>query len=234
MKNIDQDEVAKFNRNENDWWDLQGDFSPLHAINPLRVGFINQRSLLKNKRVLDVGCGGGILSEAMSKYGANVVGIDAADKAIRAAVAHAEISSMSIDYYALTIEEYLKKEKGKFDIITCLEILEHIPNYENVLVCAKKLLKPGGLIYISTINRNMLAFMMAIVGAEYLLRLIPRGSHQYSMLIKPHEIIDKMTTLDFKLVNKTGLTYNPITKKYSLIKNMLVNYMLCFKYERHE
>lgn len=224
--NVDSGEVEKFNEIAHKWWDPTSEFKPLHDINPLRVDYINQKSSLNGKKVLDVGCGGGILAESMAKLGANVVGIDQSDIAIKIAKLHAKESTLSIDYKQLNIESFSEKNKNKFDVITCLEMIEHVPNPSSIINKCSELISPKGKIYLSTINRNIKSFLFAIVGAEYILQLLPKGTHEYKKFIKPSEINQWASKNDLEITSVIGMTYNPLIKKYSLNNDTSVNYML--------
>lgn len=224
--NVDSDEVKKFNEIAHKWWDPTSEFKPLHDINPLRVNYINQKSSLNGKKVLDVGCGGGILTESMAKLGANVVGIDQSDIAIKIAKLHAKESTLNIDYKQLNIESFSDKNKNKYDVITCLEMIEHVPDPSSIINKCSELISPKGTIYLSTINRNIKSFLFAIVGAEYILQLLPKGTHEYKKFIKPSEINQWASKNGLEITSAIGMTYNPLIKKYSLNNDTSVNYML--------
>lgn len=225
-KNIDQAEVEKFNALAHKWWDPTSEFRPLHEINPLRVNFITSKVNLKGKKLLDVGCGGGILSESMAKEGAHVTAIDQGEKVIKIAQLHNLESKLDIDYKQLNIEDFCKNNKNKFDVITCLEMLEHVPNPASIIMAFSSLLKPNGKIFFSTINRNPKSFLFAIIGAEYILKLLPKGTHSYEKFITPAELMSwcEMERLNFNDI--VGMTYNPLLKKYSLGKDVSVNYLV--------
>jgi 2-polyprenyl-6-hydroxyphenyl methylase/3-demethylubiquinone-9 3-methyltransferase len=224
--NVDSGEVEKFNEIAHKWWDPTSEFKPLHDINPLRVNYINQKSSLNGKKVLDVGCGGGILTESMAKLGANVVGIDQSDIAIKIAKLHAKESTLDIDYKQLNIESFSDKNKNKYDVITCLEMIEHVPDPSSIINKCSELISPKGTIYLSTINRNIKSFLFAIVGAEYILQLLPKGTHEYKKFIKPSEINQWASKNGLEITSVIGMTYNPLIKKYSLNNDTSVNYML--------
>ena len=225
-ENIDQAEVEKFNALAHKWWDPTSEFRPLHEINPLRVNFITSKVNLKGKKLLDVGCGGGILSESMAKEGAHVTAIDQGEKVIKIAQLHNLESKLDIDYKQLNIEDFCKNNKNKFDVITCLEMLEHVPNPASIIMACSSLLKPNGKIFFSTINRNPKSFLFAIIGAEYILKLLPKGTHSYEKFITPAELMSwcEMERLNFNDI--VGMTYNPLLKKYSLGKDVSVNYLV--------
>jgi len=224
--NVDLNEVEKFNKIAHKWWDPSSEFKPLHDINPLRVNYINDLLPLNEKKILDVGCGGGILAESMAKLGGNVTGIDQSDIAIKIAKLHAKENNLSINYKLLNIEDFLKKDTTKFDVITCLEMIEHVPDPASIITSCAKKLKKNGRLYVSTINRNLKAFLFAIVGAEYILNLLPKGTHHYDKFIKPSEVKSWANSLNMNISNITGMTYNPFLKKYSLGSDVSVNYIL--------
>ena len=224
--NVDLNEVEKFNKIAHKWWDPSSEFKPLHDINPLRVNYINDLFPLNEKNILDVGCGGGILAESMARLGGNVTGIDQSDIAIKIAKLHAKENNLSIDYKLLNIEDFLKKDTSKFDVITCLEMIEHVPDPASIITSCAKKLKKNGRLYVSTINRNLKAFLFAIVGAEYILNLLPKGTHHYDKFIKPSEVKFWANSLNMNISNITGMTYNPFLKKYSLGSDVSVNYIL--------
>ena len=224
-RNVDQKEVEKFNLLAHKWWDETSEFKPLHQINPLRLKFISSKVNLSGAKVLDVGCGGGILSESLAKEGANVTGIDEGERVIKIAKLHMIQSNLTINYKQLNIEDFFVKNKEKFDIITCLEMLEHVPNPSSVIEKCAALIKPGGTIFFSTINRNPKSFLFAIVGAEYILNLLPKGTHEYNKFITPSELREWCLKkgLDFKSI--IGMTYNPFLKEYKLGEDTSVNYI---------
>jgi 2-polyprenyl-6-hydroxyphenyl methylase/3-demethylubiquinone-9 3-methyltransferase len=224
--NVDLNEVEKFNKIAHKWWDPSSEFKPLHDINPLRVNYINDLFPLNEKNILDVGCGGGILAESMARLGGNVTGIDQSEIAIKIAKLHAKENNLSIDYKLLNIEDFLKKDTSKFDVITCLEMIEHVPDPASIITSCAKKLKKNGRLYVSTINRNLKAFLFAIVGAEYILNLLPKGTHHYDKFIKPSEVKSWANSLNMNISNITGMTYNPFLKKYSLGSDVSVNYIL--------
>tara|TARA_B100000401_G_scaffold398469_1_gene309134 strand:- start:491 stop:1195 length:705 start_codon:yes stop_codon:yes gene_type:complete len=227
INNLDPEEVKKFNDIAEKWWDLEGEFKPLHQINPLRVNFIKERTQLKGKRVLDIGCGGGILSEALSSAGADVIGIDASSQTIGVAKSHANLVNSKVTYIESTVEEFLSNNKDElFDVITCLEMLEHVPSPNQIIENCHSLLKDDGDIFLSTINRNPRSYLFAVIGAEYILNLLPKGTHEYSKFIKPSELTGWIRNSGLNLKETIGLSYNPITDHYWLGKDIQVNYMV--------
>ena len=232
IKNLDHDEVKKFDDLAAKWWDPDGEFKPLHQINPLRVGFINERANLEGIKVLDVGCGGGILAEALSKLGAKVTGIDASEQTIGVAQNHSNAVRSDVSYYQTTIEEFIaNKPEEKFDVITCLEMLEHVPSPGEIIKTCSTILKDDGDIFFSTINRNPRSYLFAIVGAEYILNLLPKGTHDYRKFIKPSELAKWIRDARLSQIETIGLSYNPITDNYWLGKDIQVNYMVHAKKE---
>ena len=226
-KNLDPEEVKKFNDIAEKWWDLEGEFKPLHQINPLRLNFIKERTSLKGKRILDIGCGGGILTEALSEAGAEVIGIDASPQTIGVAKSHADKVNSKATYLESTVEDFLANNQNElFDVITCLEMLEHVPEPDKIIESCCALLKDDGDIFLSTINRNPRSFLFAIIGAEYILNLLPKGTHEYSKLIKPSELAGWIRKSGLILKETIGLSYNPITDHYWLGKDIQVNYMV--------
>jgi 2-polyprenyl-6-hydroxyphenyl methylase/3-demethylubiquinone-9 3-methyltransferase len=222
--------VAKFDDLARTWWDAEGDFKPLHRINPLRLDFIRARTTIDGKRVLDVGCGGGILSESLASHGARVTGIDMAEKPLQVARLHQFESNLEIDYQLTSIEalsDALDAEQaGTFDVITCMEMLEHVPNPQSVINACRRLLKPDGELFLSTINRNPKAYALAVIGAEYILKLLPRGTHDYDKFIKPSELARWLREAGFDIQDMAGLSYNPLTEVYALTQDTAVNYLV--------
>jgi 2-polyprenyl-6-hydroxyphenyl methylase/3-demethylubiquinone-9 3-methyltransferase len=229
QNNIDTGEIAKFDALASRWWDLEGDFRPLHAINPLRLDYIRQRTNLRGSKALDVGCGGGILTESMATNGAIVTGIDMAEKPLGVARLHQSESGTNVEYIQSTAEELADKRPGEFDVVTCLEMLEHVPSPKNVIAACARLVKPGGDVFFSTINRNPKSFLFAIIGAEYVLRLLPAGTHEYEKFIRPSELDDWARDADLTLAGSIGMQYNPITRVYSLGPNVDVNYLMHYR-----
>ena len=227
--NIDSAEIAKFDALASRWWDPEGDFRPLHEINPLRLDYIRQRATLDGSRVLDVGCGGGILAESMAEKGAIVTGIDMAEKPLGVARLHQAESGTEVEYLQSTAEDLAGKRSGQFDVVTCLEMLEHVPSPAAVIAACSSLVRPGGDVFFSTINRNPKSFLFAIVGAEYVLNLLPRGTHEYEKLIRPSELESWARHAGLDLQGSIGMHYNPITKEYSLGPNVDVNYLMHFR-----
>lgn len=225
--NADPAELAKFSELAHRWWDPESEFRPLHQINPLRLQWIDQLAPIAGKQVLDVGCGGGILADAMARKGAQVLGIDLATKALRVAQLHAlEAQTPNVRYRETSAEALAAEMPGQFDVVTCMEMLEHVPDPASVVRACATLVKPGGWVFFSTINRNPKSFLFAIVGAEYVLRLLPRGTHEYAKLIKPSELASYCRDADLNLQHTRGLEYNPITRRYWLSGDTSVNYML--------
>ena len=227
--NVDSSEIDKFNRLSTRWWDPNGDFKPLHEINPLRLDFILKNINLNNCNVADIGCGGGILSESMIDYGAHVTGIDMAPDVLRVANIHKKESKKDIEYINITVEELAKRSPKSFDVVTCMEMIEHVPDPSKVIDSCSELLKPNGFVFFSTINRNLKSFILAILGAEHFLKLLPIGTHQYDKFIKPSEVDNWSRSSSLELVDNVGIHYNPLTKKYSLGRNLDVNYIMCFR-----
>lgn len=227
MSNVDQAEIAKFEALASRWWDKHSEFKPLHDINPLRSNYIDERSPVAGKKVLDVGCGGGILSEALAQRGAEVSGIDMGDAPLQVAKLHSLESGVTINYRQITAEELAEQEPEQYDVVTCLEMLEHVPDPSSVIKACAKLCKPGGDVYFSTINRNPKAYAFAVLGAEYLLKMLPKGTHEYSKFIRPSELSNWIRRAELDLQDMTGLTYNPLTKNYKLKQGDVdVNYMV--------
>lgn len=225
--NVDPLELAKFSELAHRWWDLDSEFRPLHQINPLRLDWINGIFPLSGQRVLDVGCGGGILADSMARKGANVLGIDLSTKALKIAQLHAlEAQTPSIDYREVSAEDLADEQPGQFDAVTCMEMLEHVPDPSSIVQACSRLVKPGGWVFFSTLNRNTKSFLFAILGAEYLLDLVPRGTHEYAKMIRPSELAGYCRQAQLDVVHTRGLEYNPLSKRYALSADTSVNYML--------
>ena len=225
--NFDPVELLKFSDLAHRWWDPESEFRSLHQINPLRLGWIESVITLKGQRVLDVGCGGGILADSMARKGAQVLGIDLASKALKVAQLHAlEAKTEGVDYQEISAEALAAEQPGGFDVVTCMEMLEHVPDPASVVRACSKLVKPGGYVFFSTINRSAKAFLFAIVGAEYVLNLLPRGTHEYAKLIRPSELAGYCRMAELNLQQTRGMQYNPLTKNYWLDSDTSVNYML--------
>lgn len=224
--NVDVAELSKFSELAHKWWDKSSEFKPLHDINPLRLNYIDQAVNLSGKKVLDVGCGGGILSESMALKGATVTGIDLGEKALKVAQLHSLESDVAVDYQLISVEELAEKQPASFDVVTCLEMLEHVPNPASVVAACAKLVKPDGQVFFSTINRNPKSYLFAVIGAEYVLNMLPRGTHDYKKFIKPSELAGWMRSAGLSLQHQIGMSYNPITQHYWLDDDVSVNYMM--------
>jgi 2-polyprenyl-6-hydroxyphenyl methylase/3-demethylubiquinone-9 3-methyltransferase len=225
--NIDLDEVEKFGSLAARWWDKDSEFKPLHDINPLRLNYIKEQcgGSIKDKRILDVGCGGGILCESLALEGAEVVGIDLAEAGLEVAKLHLLESGLDVNYQKITAEEFAESNAETFDIVTCMEMLEHVPEPSSIIKSCSKLVKPQGRVFFSTINRNPKSYFFAIVGAEYVLNLLPKGTHNYEKFIRPSEIDKWARRNNLSIASMIGMTYNPITKRYKLEKDVSVNYL---------
>lgn len=226
MSNFSSDEVEKFNALAASWWDPEGKFRPLHDINPFRIDYIAERVAIEGIRCLDVGCGGGILSEALALRGAQVTGIDLAEKPLAVARTHAKASGAKVDYRLIAAEDLLPDEAGRYDVVTCLELLEHVPEPDSLVQACADLTRPGGHLFFSTINRDPRAWLLAIVGAEYVLNVLPKGTHDYSRLIKPSELASFLRLADLQLQDLCGMRYNPFTHKVSASKDLSTNYIV--------
>ena len=227
--NFSQEELNKFNKFTDHWWDPKGDFYSLHMLNPLRFNYIQQHTNLKEKKCLDVGGGGGILTESLATKASTVTGIDLAENALAAAEQHSSSSSLkNINYLQNTVEEHCKINSAEYDVLTCMEMLEHVPNPEQIVKACSSGVKQGGHLYFSTINRNLKSFLMAIVGAEYILKLLPKGTHEYDQLIKPSQLDRWARNANLKLVDLSGVSYNPISETFKLSRDVSVNYMMHF------
>jgi 2-polyprenyl-6-hydroxyphenyl methylase / 3-demethylubiquinone-9 3-methyltransferase len=227
MTNADPQELAKFSDLAHRWWDADGEFRPLHQINPLRLDWISRQCNLNGAKVLDIGCGGGILADSMARRGADVLGIDLAEKPLKVAQLHAlEANTTSIAYRLIAAEALAAEMPGQFDVVTCMEMLEHVPEPGSIVAACSALVKPGGTVFFSTINRNPKSFAFAIVGAEYVLSLLPRGTHDYARFIKPSELARWCREARLDLTQTSGMEYNPLTKRYWLSGDTSVNYMI--------
>jgi len=225
--NADPAELAKFGELAHRWWDPQGEFRPLHELNPLRLGWIDGLAPLAGRRVLDVGCGGGILAEAMARLGAAVTGIDLSEKPLKVAQLHLLESGLAVDYLGISAEEMAEKNPDSFDVVTCMELLEHVPEPSSTVAACAKLVKPGGRAFFSTINRNPKSYLFAVIGAEYLLKLLPKGTHDYARFIKPSELSRWCRDARLEPLELKGMTYNPVTNQYRLGDDCGVNYAIC-------
>lgn len=223
--NIDHREVSKFNNLAAHWWDQHGECKPLHDINPLRLDYINQHIDLKEKNIIDVGCGGGILSEGLAQRGAFVTGIDMSDAALTVAKLHLFESNLQINYQQTTVEQWAEQHVEQYDVVTCMEMLEHVPNPASVLLACSKLVKNGGMVFFSTLNRHWKSYLMAILGAEYVLQLLPKGTHDYGSFIKPAELAQWIRAADLELKHLTGMTYQPFSQTYHLTNDLSANYL---------
>jgi 2-polyprenyl-6-hydroxyphenyl methylase/3-demethylubiquinone-9 3-methyltransferase len=227
--NVDRAELEKFSALASRWWDPNSEFRPLHQINPLRLDWIDQLAQVKGKRIVDVGCGGGILAESMARLGATVKGIDLAEKPLKVAQLHGLESGINVDYEAIAAEALAEREAGQYDIVTCMEMLEHVPQPSETIAACSRLVKPGGWVFFSTINRNPKSFLFAIIGAEYVLRILPKGTHEYAKFIKPSELADAARDAGLDLKEMLGMGYNPITQVYSLTRDTSVNYLMAYR-----
>jgi 2-polyprenyl-6-hydroxyphenyl methylase/3-demethylubiquinone-9 3-methyltransferase len=226
MINVDEAELLKFSDLAHKWWDKNSEFKPLHEINPLRLNWINQKTTLQGKRVLDVGCGGGILAESIYFKGADVTGIDLGEKSLNVAKLHQLESGAKVDYRLVSVEQLAEEVPASYDVVTCLEMLEHVPDPASIVAACAKLVKPNGSVFFSTINRNPKAYLLAVIGAEYLLNMLPKGTHDYAKFIKPSELALMMRSADLNLQASAGMTYNPLTQVYALGNDVSVNYLV--------
>ncbi|OGS92641.1 MAG: bifunctional 3-demethylubiquinol 3-O-methyltransferase/2-polyprenyl-6-hydroxyphenol methylase [Gallionellales bacterium GWA2_60_18] len=226
MANADPIELEKFSQLAHKWWDPNSEFRPLHDINPLRLGYIDRLAGLAGKNVLDVGCGGGILSESMAGLNASVTGIDLADKSLQVAKLHLLESGKRVDYRKIAVEDLAAEQPGHYDIVACLEMLEHVPDPQSVIAACAQLVKPGGWVFFSTLNRNPKSYLFAVIGAEYVLNLLPRGTHDFAKFIKPSELAQWCRNAELTVADLTGMSYNPFNKAYSLGTDTSVNYMI--------
>ena len=227
--NVDPGEIEKFEKLAGRWWDPNSEFKPLHDINPLRLDYIDRLMPLAGKRVIDVGCGGGLLTEGMATRGADVSGIDMGKTPLSVARLHQHESGLEIDYQQMTAEQVASEQPGSFDIVTCLEMLEHVPNPAATIAACAALVKDDGRVFFSTINRNPKAYLFAVIGAEYLLHMLPRGTHDYTKFIRPSEMEGWSREAGLQLIDLSGMSYNPLTREYSLGKDVSVNYLACFQ-----
>ncbi len=226
MANFETAELNKFSELAHKWWDKNSEFKPLHDINPLRLNYIDQAVSLDGQSVLDVGCGGGILSESMAAIGAKVTGIDLGEKALNVAKLHSLETGIAVDYRLISVEDLAEQQPASFDVVTCLEMLEHVPDPASIVSACAKLVKPGGHLFFSTINRNPKSYMFAVIGAEYVLKMLPRGTHDYAKFLKPSELASFMRNAELELVGQIGMSYNPITQHYWLDDDVSVNYLM--------
>jgi len=226
-QNVSAGETAKFDRLASRWWDPDGESRPLHDLNPVRFNYVCERVALKGARVLDVGCGGGILSESLAAAGAIVTGVDLAPRVLEVARLHLHESGLEVDYREISVEALVHEAAASFDAITCMEMLEHVPDPGSVIDACARLLKPGGLLFASTLNRTPLAFAAAIAGAEYALNLLPRGTHHYAQFIRPAELATALRAAGLELEDLSGLAYNPLTRRARITANTQVNYLAC-------
>jgi 2-polyprenyl-6-hydroxyphenyl methylase/3-demethylubiquinone-9 3-methyltransferase len=224
--NADPAELQKFAALAHRWWDPSSEFKPLHDINPLRLNYIDSIAKLSGKRVVDVGCGGGILSESMAQRGAEVTGIDLGEKALKVAQLHKLESGAKVDYRLVSVESLAAEQPESFDVVTCMEMLEHVPDPEAIVAACARLVKPGGRVFFSTLNRNPKSYLFAVIGAEYVLNMLPRGTHDYQKFIKPSELSAWCRAAGLDVAGMTGMSYNPLIKRYSLGGDVSVNYIL--------
>lgn len=226
-QNVDQQEIAKFEAVASRWWDLEGEFKPLHRINPLRLNYIQQRADgVFGKKILDVGCGGGILAESMAREGADVTGLDMGAEPLQVARLHSLETGIKVTYVQETVEQHANEPAGLYDIVTCMEMLEHVPDPRSVVLACAKLVKPSGHVFFSTINRNNKAWLMAVIGAEYVLKMVPKGTHDVKKFIRPSELIGWIDETPLRERHMIGLHYNPVTGHFKLAPNVDVNYMV--------
>ncbi len=225
--NVDPAELAKFSELAHRWWDTESEFKPLHQINPLRLAWIQTLAPLAGKKVVDIGCGGGILSDAMARQGAEVLGADLAVKSLKVAQLHAlEAGTQGVQYREISAEDLAQEQAGQYDVVTCMEMLEHVPDPSSVVKACSDLVKPGGWVFFSTLNRNPKSFLFAVVGAEYILNLLPKGTHEYARMIKPSELADWVRANGLNVMHMKGMTYNPFTRHYALGTDTDVNYLM--------
>jgi 2-polyprenyl-6-hydroxyphenyl methylase/3-demethylubiquinone-9 3-methyltransferase len=227
--NVDQSEIAKFSALAHRWWDPNSEFKPLHAINPLRLDWIKTFVALDGKKVVDIGCGGGILAESIAQSGADTTGIDLSEKALKVAELHALEVGANLTYRAISAEDLAQEQPEQYDVVTCMEMLEHVPDPASVVRACATLCKPGGTLFFSTLNRSPKSYLFAIIGAEYILRLLPKGTHEYAKFIKPSELVTFTRSAGLELLGMKGLSYNPLTQVYSLSDDVDVNYMIAVR-----
>jgi 2-polyprenyl-6-hydroxyphenyl methylase/3-demethylubiquinone-9 3-methyltransferase len=227
--NVDHSEIAKFSALAHRWWDPNSEFKPLHAINPLRLGWIKSFVNLEGKKVVDIGCGGGILAESISQSGADTTGIDLSEKALKVAELHALEVGANLTYRSISAEELAEEQAEQYDVVTCMEMLEHVPDPMSVVRACANLCKPGGTLFFSTLNRNPKSYLFAIIGAEYILKLLPKGTHEYAKFIKPSELVAFTRNAGLEMIGIKGLSYNPLTQVYSLSDDVDVNYMIAVR-----
>lgn len=232
VPNVDHSEVSKFEALAARWWDPHSEFKPLHEINPLRLSYIQRHVSLAGREVLDVGCGGGILSEAMALEGARVTGIDMGEEPLRVADLHTLETGVEVDYRQMPVEALAEERPASFDVVTCMEMLEHVPDPGSVIDACARLVRPGGHVFFSTLNRNPKSYLFAIIGAEYILNLLPRGTHHYARFIRPSELDRWVRATPLRIIDLTGLTYNPLTRHYRLAKDIDVNYLAACRLPR--
>ena len=227
--NVDQSEIAKFSALAHRWWDPNSEFKPLHAINPLRLNWIQSFVNLDGKKVVDVGCGGGILAESIAQAGADTTGIDLSEKALKVAELHALEVGANLTYRSISAEALADEQSEQYDVVTCMEMLEHVPDPASVVRACAKLCKPGGTLFFSTLNRNPKSYLFAIIGAEYLLKLLPKGTHEYAKFIKPSELVSFTRDAHLDMLGMKGMSYNPMTQVYNLTDDVDVNYMIAVR-----
>ena len=226
MSNVDEQELDKFSQIAHKWWDMDSEFKPLHEINPLRLDFIDQHAALAGKAVLDVGCGGGILSESMAHYEASVTGIDLAKKSLKVAQLHSLESGVSVSYRCVAVEDLAAEAPASFDVVTCMEMLEHVPDPQSIVRACAQLVKPGGWVFFSTLNSNAKSYLLAVLGAEYVLNMLPKGTHEYARFLKPSELSRMARNAGLGVETLAGIGYNPLTRVYSLNDDTDVNYLM--------
>ncbi len=229
MSNVHLHEIHKFGSMAERWWDLQGEFKTLHDINPLRLQFIQQYADLAGKRIVDVGCGGGILTEGLARHGADALGIDLSEELIDVADLHGLEVGINTHYQKISVEDLAEQQPESFDHVTCMEMLEHVPDAGSIIAACAKLVKPNGMVFFSTLNRHPKAYLLAIVAAEHVLKMLPKGTHEYKTFIKPSELSQSARASGLELQGMVGISYNPISKKFSLGKDIDVNYIVAFK-----